>query len=102
VLRQLGIGRQDQRARTGDQALSDDELRGKTDEFKQRIAGGERSTSCCRKPSRSAARPRRVLGMRHYDVQLIGGMVLHWARSPKCAPAKARRWSPRCRSTSTR
>jgi preprotein translocase subunit SecA len=33
---------------------------------------------------------KRVLGMRHFDVQLIGGMVLHAARSPKCAPAKAR------------
>ena len=37
-----------------------------------------RSTTSCPRPSRSAARPgRRVLGMRHFDVQLIGGMVLH-------------------------
>jgi hypothetical protein len=35
---------------------------------------------------------KRVLGMRHFDVQLIGGMVLHEGRSPRCAPARARPW----------
>jgi TonB family protein len=39
---------------------------------------------------------------RHYDVQMIGGIVLHAAKSPKCAPVRARRWSPRCPSISTR
>jgi preprotein translocase subunit SecA len=34
---------------------------------------------------------RRKLGLRHFDVQLIGGLALHRARSPKCAPARARR-----------
>ncbi len=60
------------------QALSDDQLKAKTDEFKQRIAAGEsldkvlpEAFAVCREASR------RVLGMRHYDVQLIGGMVLH-------------------------
>lgn len=59
-------------------ALSDDELKAKTPEFKQRIADGESLDSIlpeafavCREASR------RVLGMRHFDVQLIGGMVLH-------------------------
>ena len=60
------------------QALSDVELQGKTAEFKQRIADGEKldkilpeAFAVCREASV------RVLGMRHYDVQLVGGMVLH-------------------------
>lgn len=60
------------------QALSDAELQAKTPEFRQRIANGEsldkilpEAFAVCREASR------RVLGMRHYDVQLIGGMVLH-------------------------
>ncbi|HVJ38156.1 MAG TPA: preprotein translocase subunit SecA [Stenotrophomonas sp.] len=58
--------------------LSDAQLQAKTPEFKQRIAAGEpldkvlpEAFAVCREASR------RVLGMRHYDVQLIGGMVLH-------------------------
>jgi len=58
--------------------LSDDELKAKTPEFRERIAAGEaldkvlpEAFAVCREASR------RVLGMRHYDVQLIGGMVLH-------------------------
>ncbi|WP_312684451.1 preprotein translocase subunit SecA [Stenotrophomonas chelatiphaga] len=58
--------------------LSDAQLQAKTPEFKQRIAEGEaldkvlpEAFAVCREASR------RVLGMRHYDVQLIGGMVLH-------------------------
>ncbi|MBD7987976.1 preprotein translocase subunit SecA [Luteimonas sp. Sa2BVA3] len=60
------------------QALSDAELQGKTAAFKQRIASGEaldkilpEAFAVCREASV------RVLGMRHYDVQLVGGMVLH-------------------------
>jgi hypothetical protein len=85
------------------QALSDDALKAKTEEFKARSAKGEsldkllpEAFAVCREASV------RVLGMRHYDVQLIGGMVLHGARSPKCAPARARPWSRPCRCTSTR
>ncbi|MEN5424859.1 preprotein translocase subunit SecA [Stenotrophomonas pennii] len=58
--------------------LSDAQLQARTPEFKQRIADGEaldkvlpEAFAVCREASR------RVLGMRHYDVQLIGGMVLH-------------------------
>ncbi|KWF83041.1 preprotein translocase subunit SecA [Burkholderia diffusa] len=61
--------------------LTDDQLRGKTDEFRQRIAGGEsldkllpEAFAVCREASR------RVLKMRHFDVQLIGGMVLHYGK----------------------
>jgi preprotein translocase subunit SecA len=60
------------------QALSDAELRGKTEIFKARIAGGETLESVLPEAFavvREAAK--RTLGQRHYDVQLVGGMVLH-------------------------
>ncbi|UOO88116.1 preprotein translocase subunit SecA [Vitreoscilla massiliensis] len=60
------------------QALSDEELQAKTAEFKQRLAEGSslddllvEAFAVCREAGL------RVLGMRHFDVQLIGGMVLH-------------------------
>ncbi len=60
------------------EALSDSALRAKTDEFKKRIADGaslddilEEAFAVVREGSR------RSLGMRHFDVQLMGGMVLH-------------------------
>ena len=62
----------------GVSALSDDELRGKTDEFRARLANGETLDALL--PEAFAVvreAGKRVLGMRHFDVQLIGGMVLH-------------------------
>ncbi len=59
-------------------ALSDDDLRAKTDAFKARLAAGEEVDSLQGEAFavvREAAR--RVLGQRHFDVQLLGGMVLH-------------------------
>src|SRR5688500_16374903 len=59
-------------------ALSDEQLRGKTTEFKTRLANGETLEDLL--PEAFAVvreAGRRVLQMRHYDVQLIGGMVLH-------------------------
>ena len=59
-------------------ALSDDELRGKTDEFRNRLKDGEDLDDLLTEAFavvREAGE--RVLGMRHYEVQLIGGMVLH-------------------------
>jgi preprotein translocase subunit SecA len=60
------------------QTMTDAELRGKTAEFRRRLAAGEtlddilpEAFGVCREAGR------RWLGMRHYDVQLIGGMVLH-------------------------
>jgi len=60
------------------QALSDEQLRGKTAEFRRRLDGGEtldgllpEAFAACRESGR------RFLKMRHYDVQLMGGMVLH-------------------------
>src|SRR5262245_26191954 len=58
--------------------LKDDELRGKTAEFKEKLEKGATledilvpAFAVCREASR------RVLKMRHYDVQLVGGMILH-------------------------
>jgi preprotein translocase subunit SecA len=59
-------------------ALSDAELRGKTAQFKERLAQGETLDELL--PEAFAVvreASRRVLGLRHFDVQLIGGMVLH-------------------------
>ena len=60
------------------QALEDEALQAKTAEFKQRLADGAtldqilpEAFAVCREASL------RILGMRHFDVQLIGGMVLH-------------------------
>ncbi|OCG60859.1 preprotein translocase subunit SecA [Gilliamella sp. GillExp13] len=60
------------------EALTDDELKAKTTEFKQKIASGtqlddilEEAFAVVREASK------RVFGMRHFDVQLIGGMVLN-------------------------
>ena len=60
------------------EALSDAELRAKTDEFRTRLADGASLDSLLSEAFavvREAAR--RVHGMRHFDVQMIGGMVLH-------------------------
>ncbi|WP_312435705.1 preprotein translocase subunit SecA [Janthinobacterium sp.] len=61
--------------------LSDAELQAKTPAFKERIAGGEsldallpEAFAVCREASK------RVLRMRHFDVQMIGGMVLHYGK----------------------
>jgi len=59
-------------------ALSDDELRAKTDEFKARYASGESLDDLLPEAFatvREAAK--RTLGQRHYDVQLMGGAALH-------------------------
>ena len=60
------------------QELTDEQLKAKTDEFRERLSAGEtlddllvEAFAVCREGGR------RFLGMRHYDVQLIGGMILH-------------------------
>ena len=60
------------------QALDDDQLKQKTEDFRQRLEAGEtleqileEAFAVCREASV------RTLGLRHYDVQLIGGMILH-------------------------
>jgi len=63
------------------ESLTDSQLRAKTDEFKQKLADGlslddilPEAFAVVREASK------RVLGMRHFDVQLIGGIVLHQGR----------------------
>jgi preprotein translocase subunit SecA len=59
-------------------ALSDEQLRAKTDEFKDRLAKGatlDQLLSEAFAVVREASK--RVLGQRHYDVQMVGGMILH-------------------------
>ena len=61
--------------------LSDKELQAKTPEFKERIANGETLDAILPEAfavAREASK--RVLGMRHFDVQLIGGIILHQGR----------------------
>jgi preprotein translocase subunit SecA len=62
-------------------ALSDDELRAKTAEFKQRVQQGE-SLDAILPEAFAVVREgsKRALQMRHFDVQLIGGMVLHYGK----------------------
>ena len=60
------------------QGLSDEELRDKTKEYRQRLSEGTALDDLLPEAFatvREAAR--RVLGMEHYRVQLIGGMILH-------------------------
>jgi len=67
--------------------LSDEALRAKTDEFRQRLkassaGGGGEHVDALLPEAFAVVREagRRVLNMRHFDVQLIGGMVLHEGR----------------------
>ncbi|EGQ9578289.1 preprotein translocase subunit SecA [Vibrio cholerae] len=60
------------------EALSDEELKAKTVEFRQRIEQGENLEQLLPEAFATVREAsKRVFGMRHFDVQLIGGMVLH-------------------------
>jgi preprotein translocase subunit SecA len=59
-------------------AMSDDELRGQTELFRQRLADGEKLDSLLPEAFATVREAAiRMLGQRHYDVQLIGGIALH-------------------------
>lgn len=62
--------------------LSDENLRSKTEEFKQRLATGQETLGDLLPESFAVVREAsdRVLGMRHFDVQMIGGITLHQGR----------------------
>ena len=87
--------------------LSDEELKNKTTEFKERLnplAGGGGETledilpeafACVREAAK------RTLGERHFDVQLLGGIVMHGEASLRCGLEKVKRWWPLCRPIST-
>src|SRR5262249_14312393 len=58
--------------------LSDEQLRAKTAEFKQRLEKGAPLDSILEEAFATVREAsRRTIGLRHYDVQLLGGMVLH-------------------------
>jgi preprotein translocase subunit SecA len=82
------------------EALTDAELRQWTDTLRQRHGAGETLDELLPEAFalvREAAG--RVLGMRHFDVQLVGGMVLHEGKIAEMRTARARPWSPRWRPT---
>ncbi len=63
------------------EALSDSELRAKTEEYKKRIADGESLDSILPEAYATVREAgKRVLNMRHFRVQLIGGVILHQGR----------------------
>ena len=63
------------------QALSDEELRGKTKEFKKRLAEGETLDDLLPEAFATVREAgKRVLNMEHYRVQLVGGVILHQGR----------------------
>ena len=71
--------------------MTDAELKAKTPEFKERLAGGEtlddilpEAFAVCREASK------RVLRMRPYDVQLIGGMALHYGKISEMATGEGK------------
>ncbi|MBW1912641.1 MAG: preprotein translocase subunit SecA [Deltaproteobacteria bacterium] len=60
------------------QAMSDEQLQAKTDEFKERLSQGETFDDILPEAFATVREASvRVLGMRHFDVQLVGGIVLH-------------------------
>ena len=65
----------------GLEGLSDEALRAKTQEFKQRVAGGE-SLDDILPEAFAVVREgsKRIMKMRHFDVQLVGGMALHYGK----------------------
>ena len=73
--------------------LTDDELKAKTDEFRSRLKNGETLDDILPEAFatvREAAK--RVMGQRHYDVQLIGGIVLHKGMIAEMKTGEGRLW----------
>jgi preprotein translocase subunit SecA len=73
------------------EGLTNEQLRAKTDEFRQRLEGGETLDDIMPEAFavvREAAR--RTLGLRHHDVQMIGGIVLHQGRIAEMATGEGK------------
>ena len=79
ILRQLeGISKAVNAIEDDYQAMSDDELRGQTAEFKERLANGESLDDIMPEAFATVREAsRRVLGLRPFDVQVMGGAALH-------------------------
>jgi preprotein translocase subunit SecA len=85
------------------QALTDAELKGLSDQYRARLKKGEtlddllpEAFAACREAAR------RTKNMRHYDVQIVGGAILHGGNIAEMVTGKARRSSPRWPRCSTR
>lgn len=77
-------------------ALSDDELKARTPWLKQRLADGETLDDILPDAFatvREAAK--RTIGQRHFDVQLVGGIVLHRGQIAEMRTGEGKRWSQR-------
>lgn len=82
------------------QALTDEELRAKTKEYKDRYNGGEPWIHSPRKHSQpSGEAAKRSLGMEHHRVQLIGGIILHQGRIAEMKTVKEKPSFPPFRLT---
>ncbi|GIX27595.1 MAG: hypothetical protein KatS3mg123_1476 [Burkholderiales bacterium] len=94
--------------------LSDEALKAKTAEFKARIAERLEGAAPDKVPALEAAvldellpeafavvreAAKRTLEMRHFDVQLIGGIVLHQGKIAEMRTGEGKTWSRRCRPT---
>ena len=82
----------------GTASLTDEQLRAKKDEFQARLAQGATLDDLL--PEAFAVvreAGKRVLGMRHFDVQLVGGMVLHEGKIAEMRTGEGKTLSPRCR-----
>ena len=72
-------------------ALTDDQLRAKTDEFRQRLKGGATLDDLLPEAFATVREAgKRVLSMRHFDVQMIGGIVLHSGRISEMATGEGK------------
>ena len=84
------------------EGLSDAELRARTDRFRARLNDGATLDDLLIEAFATVREAsKRTLHQRHFDVQLMGGIVLHQGKIAEIRPAKARPWSRRSRSTST-
>ena len=84
------------------EALSDDQLRARTEDFKAQVAAGRASTtSSCRLSPRCARRPSAPWASGISMCSSSAAWFCTRAASPRCGRVKARRSSRRCRSTST-
>jgi preprotein translocase subunit SecA len=73
------------------QALSDAELRGKADEFRQRLSDGAELDDLLVEAFAAVREAgRRTVGMRHFDVQLMGGMILHQGKIAEMATGEGK------------
>ena len=86
------------------QALTDEQLRDKTAEFRAALAAGKTPRRpAARPPSPPSARPPSARSQqRHFDVQLIGGMVLHEGAIAEMRTGEGKTLVATCRSISTR